>query len=220
MKKEKNITFYKKCSRCKNLFPPTLEYFKKKTDGSDRLQSMCIECLHKKNAKLSMIMRKKVTSRKKVKRQSKIDVSNNVSNVSSIIIDSFGNRMVSIKKQMCLYANCKTLRLEHSKYCEEHWIKRRLCVLLGNGKLWKGLREIARNQNYKCAYTGKELIPGINMCIERIMPNRGLDGIKWIDCDVRRIKENLTHREFSDIVKALYRYYFSENGNKSTREID
>lgn len=105
--------------------------------------------------------------------------------------------------------SCSNKRLETTRYCLRCYIKD--CVrktLLVTEKLEK--EELTRQlytklqkQNFTCAYTARQLIPGKNLSLDHILPKSVYpDGIKdisnlvWVDLSCNIAKNNLLPENF------------------------
>lgn len=91
--------------------------------------------------------------------------------------------------------------------CEDHWFAARATQRLGLGveTLMRGqaLKSILEAQGYKCAYTGRDLVCGVNASIEHKIPvakrpdlKSDLKNIEWLDVTVNRMKTDMTRDEF------------------------
>jgi len=105
---------------------------------------------------------------------------------------------------------CKSARIGNSKLCETHWVMdiARKSGLLGKEK---ELIEKLNNQNWKCFFTGKELVAGINASIDHLSPRStnpevesDLDNIVWADKRINSMKGNFNYVDFIDICKTIY----------------
>jgi hypothetical protein len=70
-----------------------------------------------------------------------------------------------------------------------------------NLELTQALVDLLAAQDYKCAYTGKELQPGTNATLDHKTPQvRGgpttLENLHWVDAKVNSTKNTLNHEEF------------------------
>jgi len=101
--------------------------------------------------------------------------------------------------------------MEHSaSYCERHWLEGVSCHNLGTVIHWETLRNIAKQQEYKCAYSGKRLVPGLNMSLDHKQPIAGypelandVNNVQWVTWDVNRAKGTLSHDEFISLCTAV-----------------
>jgi 5-methylcytosine-specific restriction endonuclease McrA len=79
--------------------------------------------------------------------------------------------------------------------------------------LWEGLRDKLIAQNYRCAYTGKALILGVNASVDHILPVArfpqlisDLHNIEWVDLQVNQMKRDLTRDEFLSSICQILEY--------------
>lgn len=63
-----------------------------------------------------------------------------------------------------------------------------------------------RQQNHQCIYTGRRLIPGVNLSLDHILPKslfpegfRRLDNLVWVDLSVNIAKNNLLPKDFLEM---------------------
>jgi hypothetical protein len=91
--------------------------------------------------------------------------------------------------------------------CEDHWFAARATQRLGLGtntlERGRALKSILESQGYRCAYTGKDLVCGVNASIEHKVPvskrpdlKSDLNNIEWLDVTVNRMKTDMTREEF------------------------
>lgn len=109
--------------------------------------------------------------------------------------------------------NCKLPTMEHSScYCKKHWFIGTSKQRLNDGTVGAGrfLEELLVNQNYKCPYTGKILIPGVNCWLDHILPTSRFpelkynkNNVEWVDKTVNLCKHNRTKEEFIKLCKQV-----------------
>lgn len=92
--------------------------------------------------------------------------------------------------------------------CEKCWFKRISRYNTGAVKNWLSIKKLLEKQEYKCVYTGKKLIPGKNASIDHIVPkskggNNSIKNLQWVDEQVNRIKNDMTHYEFITFCKLI-----------------
>lgn len=91
--------------------------------------------------------------------------------------------------------------------CEVHWFAARATQRLGLGpktiERGQALKAILESQGRKCAYTGRDLVCGVNASVEHKIPQSrrpdlkaDLGNIEWLDLRVNRMKTDMTHDEF------------------------
>jgi len=86
---------------------------------------------------------------------------------------------------------------------ETCWLKQKSTHSLGTVVHWELLRDLLKKQNYKCAYTGKKLVLGVNASIDHIRPKslfpelaNDPNNIVWVDLKVNKLKHNKPLEEF------------------------
>ena len=88
-----------------------------------------------------------------------------------------------------------------SSYCLVCWLRDMAGHATKTTLLWKQVGQLLEAQQYRCAYTGEKLIPGVNASIDHIIPrSRGgsdeLSNLQWVTLQINKIKRDLTHDEF------------------------
>jgi hypothetical protein len=120
------------------------------------------------------------------------------------------------EKGLCV--KCKTPRLEYSNtYCEKHWFQSVASGRTGTAKNGELIKELFIKQNGKCAYTGKELKPGLNADLDHKLPvtkggSSEISNLQWVDSRVNGMKFNYTHDEFIKTCKLVTVNIGSKNG--------
>lgn len=100
--------------------------------------------------------------------------------------------------------NAKQEAMPNCRHCFKHWILR---LAKGNRdtkqnpELAKALAFKWAEQNGRCAYTGVELVPGVNASIDHIVPySRGgqncAENVHWVDRLINRMKTDMLPNEF------------------------
>lgn len=93
-------------------------------------------------------------------------------------------------------------------WCEFHWFQQAAHRSgLPAGAEWiERLRTKLIAQDYKCAYTGKTLVVGLNASVDHKNPSArfpdqrdALKNLEWVDVEVNRAKRCLTKEEFIDL---------------------
>jgi hypothetical protein len=121
-------------------------------------------------------------------------------------------RYRSRNKLKGLCHSCSEKKLPNSSYlCEKHWFNR---IASANGISGRNSGEIAKNlleaQGYRCLYTGRALVPGLNASIDHIKPKSrfpnlisSVKNIEWVDFAVNIAKGDMTKEEFIDLCKSI-----------------
>ncbi len=94
------------------------------------------------------------------------------------------------------------------KKCLKCWVRHVAIVSLDDWFKADAIAAILKVQDYKCAYSGIELIPGINACLDHKTPRtRGgshdLKNIHWVTKDINRVKGTMTHEEFVELARFI-----------------
>lgn len=96
--------------------------------------------------------------------------------------------------------------------CKKCILQRLSLEHLGTSKKWEELEQLFDKQNI-CPYTKIQLILGVNISIDHIIPkSRGgtnsIDNLQFVyygDFDVNRMKGDLTNDEFISAIRVIYR---------------
>lgn len=101
--------------------------------------------------------------------------------------------------------HCSNPKLPGSGYlCEKHWFSK---IIKSAGFYERDAPEKAKrlleSQGYKCPYTGRRIVLGVNASIDHKNPKARFpdqrclwENIEWVDIDVNSAKRNLTKTEF------------------------
>jgi len=92
--------------------------------------------------------------------------------------------------------------------CEKCWFKGISRYNTGVVKNWLAIKTLIEKQKYKCRYTGKELIPGVNATIDHIIPiskggTNDIENLQWVTERINRIKNDMDHDEFISLCKYI-----------------
>lgn len=108
--------------------------------------------------------------------------------------------------------SCNSPLIPNSKsYCLDHWFSNIAGHSLGKGREnGQAIKKKMEEQNYRCFYTGKILVPGINASLDHILPKRhypektkDINNVRWVDLQVNYLKRDLTHEEFVAFCKMV-----------------
>jgi hypothetical protein len=182
----------KKCCSCKIEYPYNANFFHRDRYAKTGLKSVCKKCAIIQQHDWSNKNRERVRKFHKINRYKRID------------------------EGLC--CSCREKRLENSNiFCEKHWYMGVAIRNLKNRNLWKDIRALAFKQNFKCAYTDRSLIPGVNMSLDHIdsikmnpEKSKDINNVQWVALDINRIKNGLTHEEFLGFCKDVYLKFFKE----------
>jgi hypothetical protein len=87
------------------------------------------------------------------------------------------------------------------RVCLKHWARIMAHRHLLNAKLGTGLLVRMELQTWRCAYSGEELVPGVNASLDHRIPvsqggARTLDNVQWVSLQINRMKADLSEDEF------------------------
>jgi hypothetical protein len=116
--------------------------------------------------------------------------------------DSKNYRKKSNENGTC--QKCSKPKLENSVYCLHHLVRNilklrdyKLLTQIERDYYTEVMIEKLEDQNYKCYISGITLIPGINACIDHILPKKNypeltldLENLAWIDSLVNSVKNS------------------------------
>ncbi len=171
---------FRLCRQCKKVLPETQFYVSRSRRSRSRagLASRCMECCreHARNRQKGKTQAEKEGMKRR--RRERLDAG--------------------------LCGTCNTLRIQHSSsHCLRHWFVQTSSNHFGTSKHAKRLQEIAERQGYLCPYTGKKLVPCVNMTLDHIVPvsrdpenANSIDNVQWVDDLANRSKNTMTHDEF------------------------
>lgn len=92
--------------------------------------------------------------------------------------------------------------------CEVCILKRSARRLWNDGERWTELALLLKMQCFRCPYTKRLLLPGINASIDHIVPvakggSNEIANLEWIDFDVNLMKRDHTKEEFLALVQEI-----------------
>jgi hypothetical protein len=85
--------------------------------------------------------------------------------------------------------------------------------MFGTRRHWKLLKQKLQEQEYKCAYTGVQLIPGVNASVDHVYPKfkypemaKDPHNIEWVTTEVNVMKRDRTPEEFLSLMRSILDY--------------
>jgi 5-methylcytosine-specific restriction endonuclease McrA len=98
--------------------------------------------------------------------------------------------------------SCTNPILDNSPYCLEHWL--RLAYVKKTARFDVTYEEIGwlwNKQEGKCAISGEQLVPGINVHCDHIIPldksgSKTIDNLRFITKDLNFLKQGMTESDF------------------------
>jgi hypothetical protein len=108
---------------------------------------------------------------------------------------------------LCLYCGATGTTIRKTDIiCLRCWFR----AIAGNrtGSVANGpmLQENYESQGRRCAYTGVELIPGVNASLDQMTPRGGTnerDNLQWLDERINSMKVDRTHEEFVSLCRRI-----------------
>ena len=99
--------------------------------------------------------------------------------------------------------------LAHLKWplCEKCWFARIARTRLGSGSHGPIIKKKLEEQNYRCAYSGLRLVPGLNANLDHILPKHlhpelasDPSNVEWVDAHVNLMKWSMTPEDLRDFL--------------------
>ena len=116
-------------------------------------------------------------------------------------------RLREDKKARGICVHCKLSVInDDCLYCPKHWIKSFVQNYNIDGEF---LFELLKKQKFRCYYSGKPLIPGVNASIDHVTPEvRGggrsdIDNVVWCDRKLNNCKNERTDVEFVNLCRTI-----------------
>lgn len=181
--KEKPIDLL--CIKCNQVKPFTSEHFYPHSGRKYKLSYVCKICDDARKTSQNLLRRVEIN---KVKRS-----------------------WAKNNKLSGLCVKCNTPLLATSNnYCEKHYYQDLSHKSLGTKKEWLYLKTLLESQNFKCKYSGIDLVLGINASIDHIKPKatnpelyHNKDNIVWVDIKINRMKREHNLDEFVELCKLV-----------------
>lgn len=111
-------------------------------------------------------------------------------------------------KNLCISCGSKK-HDSRSKRCEICYLKHISSNNFGSTFMWTNLQDIIRNQDNKCAYTGRNITLGVNTELDHILPRSkgGTDdpkNLQWVYTPVNYLKSSFKEDEFLSLIEEIY----------------
>ena len=109
---------------------------------------------------------------------------------------------------LCVYCGRRATVGKKFPLCEDCWFKDIAKGRTGSRRIWLGIKELLQAQNYRCAYTGKELIIGENASLDHVIPkskggSNSISNLQWVDLQINVMKNNMSHQEFISTIQLI-----------------
>jgi hypothetical protein len=109
------------------------------------------------------------------------------------------------------YMDCYTNRVIRTKLCQKCYLRISSGRHLGNRDRWKELLDLLERQNFKCPYTGDNIVLAVNDSVDHILPrslypdkSKDIDNIRWVTRTINHMKYDLLHDDFcAEIIKIV-----------------
>ena len=212
----------KHCSSCKETKPITDFYKDKRKKGGVR--SSCKKCGNAATAGHRQKIRKSRKSHNLCVKCGKTSARQNKTTcrVCAPLLSACETKMRSkrLAEGFCVICGkepfIESSRQKSYKTCDFCFLKGIARTSLGNSAYAGELKHKLEEQNYRCAYSGKLLTLGDNASIDHILPRakfpelaQEIDNIQWVDIVVNRMKRDLPHKEFLNLVETIYNHRIS-----------
>ena len=98
------------------------------------------------------------------------------------------------------------------KVCDVCWFKRGAVFNTGSKRNWQDIKQLLEKQGYRCAYSGRHLVPGINASLDHIVPvakggTNNITNLQWVDKHINiRMKFGMSHQEFMSLIHQIVSY--------------
>ena len=100
-----------------------------------------------------------------------------------------------------------------SSYCSVCYLKRTATRHLGGARYWPELEALLLQQRNRCAYTGREIILGVNASLEHVEPvskaphrARSTSNFRWVVQEVNLAKHSLSMGDFITMCKDVLKH--------------
>ena len=97
--------------------------------------------------------------------------------------------------------------------CKTCYLKLASCVRFGSIKYWESLLVVLEAQKYRCAYTGEQLVLGVNDSIDHVLPRSrypdltlDMSNIQWTTRIINTMKLNLLDCEFLAVIEKVAKH--------------
>lgn len=175
------------CERCRLL---NSEYTRR-TRLKRKENNLCVQCGSKKEDNNTLycnncLIRNRETNRKFIKKY----------------------RNDRLENKLCL--QCGRERYQESNFCRYHFIENIARKLGLPSEQWEILLQKLEQSDFKCFYTGIDIVPGLNACVDHVIPKSknknlidDLDNLVWCDKRINIMKSNLSINEFTNMCQRV-----------------
>ena len=109
---------------------------------------------------------------------------------------------------MCYKCHKNSPMNDYISMCKQCWFKQMSYASTKSREHSIDIENLFIRQNYKCIYTGEELIPGKNASIDHIIPkskggNNDISNLQWVSKKINNAKRDMTHEEFVNFLNLI-----------------
>jgi len=111
-------------------------------------------------------------------------------------------------------------RKTKTKLCELCYLKRMASQHLGAESYYVDLLNLLQKQKFRCAYTGGDLVLGLNASLDHILPRKkypdkikDIDNLQWVIRDINTMKSGFEEETFINLVTKMYLYLTKSNNS-------
>lgn len=106
----------------------------------------------------------------------------------------------------------------YMRSCQECYLRHAASAQLGSSKYYYSLLSKLEQQQWQCAYSGDKIVLGVNDSMDHIVPKsrkpdlaKDPSNIQWVTRVVNRLKNNLMHDEFLELIRRIHNRYSDTN---------
>jgi hypothetical protein len=117
-------------------------------------------------------------------------------------------RQQGIQSGCCI--KCHRERIGETKLCEKHWFQDRAKCRLGATKYANQLKELLEQQEYKCFYTGRKMVIGVNASLDHLLSVKNhpekkgdINNVLWCCSEINLMKNGMNKDEFIETCRLI-----------------
>lgn len=114
--------------------------------------------------------------------------------------------------------NCYINRATRTKFCQKCYLRVSSGRHLGSRDRWKELLDLLEKQNFKCPYTGDNIVLAVNDSVDHILAQslypdktKDVNNMRWVTRTINHMKYDLSDNDFCAEIFKIVKHLGANN---------